>query len=153
MINETWKSDARASYDTVADEYVKHIYDELRGKPLDKTLLDAFAAEDGLICDVGCGPGHVARYLTERGAKTAGLDLSEAMIERARQLNPGIEFWRDDMTALSVGDAVWGGIVAFYSIVNIPEAALPKAFSEMKRALRPGGRLHRGRDDRTSALP
>jgi trans-aconitate methyltransferase len=90
-------SDVQSSYDHVADEYVRHIYDELRHKPLDRQLLDKLAANvgsAGLVCDLGCGPGHVARYLREEGAQVCGVDLSEEMVDRARRLNPGIELRR-----------------------------------------------------------
>ena len=66
--------DCQSSYDRVADEYVRRIADELRDKPLDRELLDRFAASvgsGGPACDMGCGPGHVARYLRERGATVA----------------------------------------------------------------------------------
>jgi hypothetical protein len=36
--------DVRRSYDEVADEYARRIFDELAGKPLDRQLLDRFAA-------------------------------------------------------------------------------------------------------------
>ena len=59
-------SEVQASYDRVAGEYARHIYDELRHKPLDRQLLDRFADRvkgAGVTCDLGCGPGQVARYL------------------------------------------------------------------------------------------
>src|SRR5690349_3614900 len=111
-------SEIQTSYDTVADEYVRRIYDELQHKPLDRQLLDRFASEvreNGPVCEVGCGPGHVARYLHERGVQVCGVDLSAAMIAQARKLNPGIEFREGDMMALDAPDAAWAGIVAFYS--------------------------------------
>ncbi len=137
-------SGVRASYDTLADEYVRHVYDELRHKPMDRQLLDRFAdgvRDTGLACDLGCGPGQVARYLHERGVEVCGVDLSAAMVERARQLNPGIEFRTGDMTALDVPDEVWAGITAFYAIVNLPLADVMQALRHMKRVLRPGGLL------------
>jgi len=137
-------SDVQASYDTLADEYVRHVYDELRHKPMDRQLLDRFAdgvRDTGLACDLGCGPGQVARYLLECGVEVCGVDLSPAMVERARQLNPGIEFRTGDMTALDVPDEVWAGITAFYAIVNFPLADVMQALRQMKRVLRPGGLL------------
>jgi SAM-dependent methyltransferase len=134
----------QATYDKVADEYVARIYDELRDKPLDRQLLDRFAARvqgAGLTCDLGCGPGHVARYLQEKGAEICGLDLSYAMVERARYLNPGIKFQQGDMLALDVADAAWAGIVAFYSIIHVPRKEVVRALCELKRVLRPGGLL------------
>lgn len=37
-------SDYQSSYDRVAGEYARHIFDELQHKPLDRELLDRFAA-------------------------------------------------------------------------------------------------------------
>jgi SAM-dependent methyltransferase len=139
------KSDVETSYDRVADEYVQRIYDELRHKPLDRQLLDRFAARIGSACDMGCGPGHVARYLHERGAQVCGIDLSPVMIEQARHLNPGIDFTQGDMLALSAGDGTWAGIAAFYSIIHIPRDDVVRALRESRRVLRPGGRPLPGR--------
>src|SRR4051794_31184150 len=93
-------SDVQASYDRVAEEYVARIFDELEHKPLDRRLLDRFAERARVIgpaCDVGCGPGHVTRYLRDRGASVTGVDLSPAMVEAARRLNPGVDFAQADM--------------------------------------------------------
>jgi SAM-dependent methyltransferase len=137
-------SEVQSSYDRVADEYVRHVYDELQHKPLDRQLLDRFAGKirnAGLVCDLGCGPGQVARYLHERGVAVCGLDLSAGMVEQARQLNPGIPFCQGDMRSLDVAAEAWGGIAAFYAIVNLPPADLKKSLREMWRVLRPGGLL------------
>jgi SAM-dependent methyltransferase len=130
------------SYGIVADEYVRRIFHELKGKPFDRQLLDRFAQAvggDGIICDLGCGPGHVAHYLRSRGANVVGADLSLKMVENARRLNPGIEFFQADMLSLNVEEEAWDSIVAFYSIVNIPRSRLLDTFREMKRTLKPGG--------------
>jgi ubiquinone/menaquinone biosynthesis C-methylase UbiE len=134
----------RESYDRLADEYTRRIFDELQYKPFDRELLDRFAAEVaeiGEVCDMGCGPGHVARYLHEAGTSVFGLDLSPQMLEQARQLNPDISFREADMLALNLQDATLAGIAAFYAIVNIPKQSLPMVFREMQRVLRPGGLL------------
>ncbi|HET6177916.1 MAG TPA: methyltransferase domain-containing protein [Candidatus Sulfotelmatobacter sp.] len=137
-------SDVRSCYDLVADEYARRIYDELQHKPLDRQMLDRFAksvGNAGLVCDLGCGPGQVARYMHEQGLQVCGVDLSQGMIERARQLNPGIEFSTDDMRALSAKDGAWAGIAAFYAIVNLSPRDLAQALRGMMRVLLPGGRL------------
>jgi ubiquinone/menaquinone biosynthesis C-methylase UbiE len=67
------------------------------------------------------------------------VDLSLGMVERARQLNPGIEFIQGDMKALDLEDGAWAGIAAFYAIVNMPPDDLTEALREMERVLRPGG--------------
>ena len=134
----------QTSYDTVADEYVQRIFDELQHKPLDRQLLDRFAAavkDVGPACDLGCGPGQVARYLHERGVQVTGIDLSPAMVERARRLVPEVEFRQGDMTALDLLDGAFAGITAFYSIIHIPHEQLVPTFTELRRVLRPGGPL------------
>jgi SAM-dependent methyltransferase len=143
-MNDRKTNDVAGSYDRVADEYVARIYDELRHKPLDRQLLDRFAdsvREVGLACDMGCGPGQVARYLHEQGVQICGVDLSPEMIVRARRLNSGIDFQQGDMLALDVEDGAWASIAAFYSIIHIPRGDVVRALRELRRVLRPGGRL------------
>jgi len=137
-------NDVQSSYDRLADEYARRIYDELQHKPMDRQLLNRFAEsvrDVGVACDLGCGPGHIARYLHDYGIQVCGVDLSLGMIEQARQLNPGIEFSQDDMRALTIADNTWAGIAAFYSIVNLPPGDVVQALREMARVLRPGGRV------------
>jgi len=143
-VNEGKISDIQEGYNRVAYEYVRRIYDELRHKPLDRQLLDRFAESlqgDGVVCDIGTGPGHVARYLHDRGAKVCGIDLSTAMVERARRLNQGIEFRQGNMFALDIADETFAGITGFYALVNIPRPEIVRALGELRRILKPGGIL------------
>jgi len=132
----------RDDYDRLAADYAAQIAGELRHKPLDCELLRRFAASvRGPLCEMGCGPGHVARFLKDAGADVFGLDLSPKMVEQARKLNPDIRFQEGNMLALDLADASLGGIVAFYAIVNLSKDTLPTVFREMARVLAPGGRL------------
>ena len=130
----------RTMYDRLAGEYTRHVADELDHKPLDRELLDRFAASvHGDILDLGCGPGHVAAYLHARGARVSGVDLSPEMIARARELAPGIAFREGNMLALDVPTASYAGVVAFYAIVNLPDADIARGCRELARVLAPGG--------------
>lgn len=125
----------REDYDRIAAEYARRMFRELDAKPFDREQLSRFAGDvmgRGPVCDLGCGPGHVARYLRDAGADVFGVDLSPQMIAQARQLNPGINFREGNMLA---------GIAAFYAIVNIPQESLSLAFAEMNRVLKPRGLL------------
>lgn len=134
----------REDYDRLSKEYARHIADELRHKPFDQQLLSRFASElkdQGEICDLGCGPGHVARYLHDHGASVFGLDLSPGMLAEARSLNPDTAFREGNMLALNIPDDSLAGIASFYAIVNLPKESIAHAFREMKRVLRPRGLL------------
>ncbi|MGH9933015.1 MAG: class I SAM-dependent methyltransferase, partial [Pyrinomonadaceae bacterium] len=132
----------QASYDRVAKEYVERIFNELDDKPLDRSLLDRFAErvkDKGPACDLGCGPGHVARYLKNNDIEVFGIDLSDGMVQQARTMNPDIDFHQGDMMALELADQTLSGIAAFYSIIHIPRHAVVDALIEMKRVLQVGG--------------
>ena len=134
------------SYHVVAENYAAHFRDEMEKKTFDRRMLDWLIEKVGglgLICDMGCGPGQVARYIHDRGVQACGVDLSPAMIAQARRLHPAaIEFSEGNMLALSsVADGAYGGIAAFYSIVHIPPSSLARALSELSRVLRNGGIL------------
>ncbi len=145
----------RESYDRVTREYSEHVFGELAGKPLDRALLQEVArCADGLVCDLGCGPGHVTRHLHEGGAHVVGIDLSPGMVAEARRLTPGLRFEVGDMLGLSWADGAFAAVVAMYSLIHCTPAALPIAAGEIHRVLRPGGLLlagfHRGDEVRHS---
>ena len=132
------------SYDRVAFEYGEKFKDEMDNKPFDRDCLNRLAGEVGdlgAICDMGCGPGQIARYLHRQGVPTLGVDLSANMVAEAKRLNPEINFHQGDMLALPDPDNSWGGIAAFYCIIHIPRDQIVKALSELKRVLKPSGIL------------
>lgn len=134
----------QTSYDTVADEYVRRIADELKAKPFDRALLDRVAtrlAGQGPAWDLGCGPGHVTRYLFDRGVTITGLDLSPELVAWAQRLHPAISFRQGDFRHLPIADGAVAGIVALYSIIHLPREAVIPTLTEWRRVLRPGGLL------------
>lgn len=97
-------SELQRSYDRVAETYAEQFRDEMLRKPFDRKMLDWLAEKvggSGVICDMGCGPGQVARYLHARGVKVCGVDLSPEMVRQAQHLNQGISFRQGDMFALA----------------------------------------------------
>ena len=139
-----WNPDLAGTYDQVARPYAEQFFDELDQKPFDRALLDRFAARvrgRGRVCDVGCGPGHVGRYLGDRGVDAFGLDLSPGMVALARDLNPAMRFVQGDMRALPLSDASLAGFVAFYSLIHFERGAAGGVLTELTRVLIPGGLL------------
>lgn len=134
----------RTSYDAVADEYQHRLGDELSGKPLDRALLGSLleqALPGAPIADLGCGPGHIAGWLTSRGASVVGVDLSPAMVKAAERTHPEAEFRVGDLLELPAEHAEFGAAVAAYAIVHLEPHELRPAFAEMHRTLRPGAPL------------
>jgi SAM-dependent methyltransferase len=137
-----WNPDLAGAYDRVAEPYGQQFFDELARKPFDRERLDRFAARlrgRGRVCDVGCGPGHVGRYLAERGVDVYGVDLSPGMVALARRLNPAMRFEPGDLRALSLPDAALAGIVAFYSLIHLRRTEVAGALAELARVMIPGG--------------
>ncbi|KPK48195.1 MAG: hypothetical protein AMS22_15720 [Thiotrichales bacterium SG8_50] len=130
-------------YDKLAAVYAVRFCDELNGKPFDRSLLQRFvtAVPDGPVCDLGCGPGHVAAHLQTLGANSMGFDLSPKMIAEAERRYPTVEYRVGDMADLDMPSESLGGIVALYSIIHLERQKLEEAFREMHRVLKPAGQL------------
>ncbi len=135
----------QSSYDRVAENYAEQFRDEMDKKPFDRKMLDWLIEKVGglgVICDMSCGPGQIARYLHDHGREVCGVDLSPEMVRQARKLNPDISFRQGDMLCLAdVADNTFGGIAAFYAIVNLPRTSVVQALQELRRVLRPNGVL------------
>ncbi|MEU6589678.1 class I SAM-dependent methyltransferase [Streptomyces sp. NPDC046881] len=157
MDDESWLADTRTSYDTVAVSYADLIGDALAREPYLRAALALFAdsvraAGGGPVADVGCGPGHVTAHLNELGVEAFGIDLSPGMIDLARRDHPGLRFEVGSMTDLGLPDASVSGLLAFWSLIHVPDTAVPTVLGHFRRVVRPGGPLllgfHVGDDTR-----
>ncbi|MGE5390265.1 MAG: class I SAM-dependent methyltransferase [Deltaproteobacteria bacterium] len=131
-------------YNVFAGEYAATFFNELDYKAFDRDILARFArltGGKGIVCDVGCGPGHIGLFLSRQGARVIGIDMSAEMLEQAKIHCPGIEFQHGDMLNLSFPDNFMGGIVAFYAIVHLLPAKVSDALREFYRVLASGGYL------------
>jgi len=133
----------QATYDAIARAYHDQLGNELVGKPLDRAILAAFTelAGEGTIADVGCGPGHVTRFLAEQNARVIGIDISPGMIAVARDHAPALPFAVASLLQLPAADGAWSGIIALYSIIHLTAGDREHACREFARAVRPGGWL------------
>lgn len=140
MDTENWLTDTRTSYDTVATSYAEIQRESLANAPLIRATLGLFAdLATGPIADVGCGPGSLTALLCERGLDAFGIDLSPGMIALARRTYPGSRFAVGSMTDLPVAAGSLGAILAFFSVIHIPDADVPRVCTQFRNALRPGG--------------
>lgn len=157
MRRDDWLTDTRTSYDTVAVSYADQMRDAIAGKPYLRAALALFAdsvraAGGGPVADVGCGPGHVTAHLHELGVDAFGIDVSPGMIDVARRAHPGVRFEVGSMTDLGLPTAAVVGLLAWQSLIHVPDDEVPTVFGHFHRALRPGGPLqlqfHVGDDSR-----
>jgi arsenite methyltransferase len=111
-----------------------------------RLVRDAVAARPGeRILDVGCGPGYYVAELAEQvgeGGSVVGVDSSAPMLavaaERCAEL-AGTEFAEGDATALPVEDGGFDAVVSVQVLEYVPD--VEAALAEIRRALKPGGRV------------
>lgn len=146
VISDDWLTDTRTSYDTVAQSYADQQRESLEGQTYLHAALALFAESvrgegGGSVADVGCGPGHVTAHLHDAGLDAFGIDLSPVMVDVAKRDHPGLRFVAGSMTDLPLADAALGGLLAFWSLVHVPDDALPVVFAQFSRVLRPSAPL------------
>jgi 2-polyprenyl-3-methyl-5-hydroxy-6-metoxy-1,4-benzoquinol methylase len=97
-----------ARYDAVADFYAAGWTDEY-DDPATASLLDAIGGVSGMrVLDVACGHGRISRELARRGAHVVGIDISDAMLAKAKQLEEQAPLSIDYLLAdISVPPGTW----------------------------------------------
>ena len=109
---------------------------------LDTWMLDALGDVPGKsVIDIGCGEGRFSRLLSELGATVTGIDLTEPLIERARELGSDKEtYLQGDAENLEgVADDSFDLAVSYIVLVDLLDYR--RSIREAYRVLRPGGRF------------
>jgi demethylmenaquinone methyltransferase/2-methoxy-6-polyprenyl-1,4-benzoquinol methylase len=91
------------------------------------------------VLDACCGTGDLALAAAQRGGRVTGLDFSERMLERARVKGPELEWVRGDLLELPFDEASFDAATVGFGVRNV--ADLDAGLRELRRVLRPGGRL------------
>jgi demethylmenaquinone methyltransferase / 2-methoxy-6-polyprenyl-1,4-benzoquinol methylase len=91
------------------------------------------------VLDAACGTGDLAIIAAKAGGDVTGLDFSERMLERARLKAPDLDWMRGDLLALPFEDESFDAATVGFGVRNV--ADLPGALEQLRRVLRPGGRL------------
>jgi SAM-dependent methyltransferase len=122
-----------------ASEGYEAVFGPLTVQSVDVTL-DAAGVIGGCdVLDVCTGHGVLALAATERGAKVCAIDFSEAMVAAARRNAPSVDCRQGDAQDLPYPDNTFDAVVCGYGILHVPEP--DRALAEMRRVLRPGGRV------------
>lgn len=143
MSGERALIDNRAAYDD--DEIAANaFYTSTELSACERALFDRFLRSGMDVLDLGVGAGRTTPYLAGLGGRYVGVDYAPAMIEKARQLHPGIEYAEADAQDLGAyGDASFDAVVFSYNGIDClsPLRSRRQCFAECRRVLRPGGVL------------
>lgn len=108
-----------------------------------RRLLEAAAGRAGeRALDVGCGNGQVTRDLASAGLSVLGVDLSQQMVARAKELAvdlPGAGFLVADAQVHPFDESAYDLVVSRFGVMFFDDRTA--AFGNLARATRPGGRI------------
>ncbi|GAA4880226.1 class I SAM-dependent methyltransferase [Kitasatospora terrestris] len=103
-------------------------------------LLDAAAVGDGTrLLDVGTGTGTVAAAACERGAEVTAVDAEPSMLALAAQAAPAAGVLPATLPELPFEDGTFDAVVGNFVLNHVGRPR--QALTELRRVLRPGGRL------------
>lgn len=109
--------------------------------PAAKLVQFADVREGLTLLDVGCGTGVVAVTAARRGARVTGLDLTPALLERAKEnartAGVNVEFIEGDVEKLPFADNSFDRVLSQFGHMFAPRPGV--ALAEMLRVLKPGG--------------
>ena len=135
------------TYDSISAAYAEtfsepsdHIDDFLRLIPT-----------EGKVLDAGCGPGVDSAYMSAKGFRVIGVDLSSQMLELAREKSPNTVFQLADVRKVSFEDETFDGVLASYSLIHLPKKDVPETVDNFFRMLKPGGAICIGIQEGKSA--
>jgi SAM-dependent methyltransferase len=120
----------------VVNSYVKYfgpIADEVA--PI---LVERAAAPGRSVLDLCCGQGRLTAMLGAAGAKIAGVDFSKEMLALAAKAAPDATLKEGDAADLPFDDDAFDAVVCNFGMMHLPDQ--PRALTEVRRVLRPGGR-------------
>jgi len=124
-------------YDQIAG-----VYKDLITQPTDHLEEFIFRLpEKARILDAGCGIGTDAGYLDQKGHRVRGIDLSEKMLEIARQNHPGVEFFLQDLRYPDFPARSFNGILASFSLIHLRKDDVIPTLKQYNNLLKPSGLL------------
>lgn len=121
-------------YETVYAEHCNHLVDVL-------THIVNFIPPNSRVLDIGSGTGKpTAAFFASRGHKVTGLDISQTMVDLARQQVPQAEFYKADMTVYQPPNGEkFDLVVASHSLYQFPLPGLRSQIFRFSRWIKKGG--------------
>lgn len=119
-------------------------YDKEFRTPLQMELFRRYVSQDAHVLDYGCGYGRILRELADNGyTRLSGVDLSAAMIERARDICPDAHLQVNDGYKIPFADGALDAVILIAVLTSIPgDEDQQHLLNEVYRVLRPHGCLY-----------
>jgi ubiquinone/menaquinone biosynthesis C-methylase UbiE len=116
-------------------------FEHVRYKPLRRVLFDGLS---GALLDAGVGTGRNFPFYPD-GAKVTGIDLSPAMLDRARRrkgkLVTAVDLRQMNVMEMDFADGCFDAIVATFLFCVLDAEHQRPALEELRRVCRPGGTI------------
>jgi SAM-dependent methyltransferase len=127
------------AYDRIGDRY-DDAFPHKEGQLACGNWLLARLDQPARVLDVGCGTGlPTAHQLVEAGCAVTGIDISPRMLAHARGNVPKADFVELDVMDMDRLPGSHDAVVAFFTLLNLPRAVIPRALAMIHGALVPGG--------------
>lgn len=131
----------RTMFDRIAPVYdvMNHVMTAGLDRRWRGLTVEAVVQPGDRVLDACCGTGDLAIAAEREGGIVTGLDFSGEMLVRARRKSDTIEWVQGDMLALPFDDGSFDAATVGFGVRNV--ADLGAGLLELRRVLRPGGRL------------
>ena len=131
----------RTMFDRIAPFYdvMNHVMTVGLDRRWRRLTVEAVVQPGARVLDACCGTGDLAIAAEREGGIVTGLDFSSEMLVRARRKSDTIEWVQGDVLALPYADASFDAVTVGFGVRNV--ADLGAGLRELRRVLRPGGRL------------
>jgi len=128
------------SYDKMGERYHKFRDNEKFNRELEQ--FSELLPQAGRVLDAGCGVGiPTSKSLVKKGFRVTGVDISEKMIELARENVPEASFCHKNILELYFPDGFFDGIICVYTLWHIPRINHPTIIQNFHRMLKDNGIL------------
>ena len=131
----------RTMFDRIAPVYdaMNHLMTAGLDRRWRRVAAEAVVRPGDRVLDACCGTGDLALACARAGGRVTGLDFSERMLERARSKSSAVEWIQGDALALPFEDGSFDAATVGFGVRNLE--SLERGLGELRRVLRPGGRL------------